>query len=78
MIPPFSLFWILVACLHVERIVRRSLLLAAAAQHGSYAKAHRLHRQCRRPVLGQDGQTDVTIAVDVRMHGYIATNECHL
>lgn len=75
MIPPLSLFWILVASLHVERVIRRPLLLTTAAQHGGYAKAHRLHRQRRRPVLCQDGQADVAIAVDMRMHGYVAANE---
>lgn len=74
-IPPFSLFRILVASFHIERIIRRSLLLATAAQHGGYAKADRLHRQRRRPVLRQDGQADVAIAVDMRMHWYVAANE---
>lgn len=75
MIPPLSLFWILIASLHVERIIRWPLLLTAAAQHGGYAEAHRLHRQRRRPVLCQDGQADVAIAVDMRMHRYVAANE---
>lgn len=55
MIPPFSLFGILIAGLDVERVVRWTFLLAATAQHGGYAKAHGLHGKRRRPVLGQNG-----------------------
>lgn len=55
MVPPFSLFRILITGFYVYRVVRRTLLFATTTQHGGYAKAHGLHGQRRGPVLGQNG-----------------------
>lgn len=51
----------------------------------SHSKAH-LHAERRTPVLGKDGQTNVAVAVDVRVDGHVVVaildgvvhDECHL
>ena len=59
----------LIARLDVDAVVRRSLLLLAAGQHGDDAQADGSDRQRSRPVLGQDAQADVPIGIDVRVNG---------
>lgn len=58
----------LAAGLHVDRIVRRSLLLLARGEHRDNTQTDRSHRQGGRPVLGEDAQADVAVAVDVWMN----------
>jgi hypothetical protein len=53
-------------------------LLLAAAQHGDDGQTHRLHGECGRPILSEDGQADVSIAVDVRVHRHVGTHKRHL
>lgn len=53
-------------------------LLLAAGQHGHNAEADGLHRQGGGPVVRQDGQADVAVAVDVRVHRDVGPQESHL
>lgn len=78
MVPPLGLLGVLVAGLYIERIVRWSLLLLATGEHGDDAEADGLHGQGRRPVVCQDGQTDVAIAVHVGVHRNVGPQEGHL
>lgn len=78
MVPPSSLLGVLVASFDVKGIIRRPFLFFAAGQHADYAEAHRLHGKRRRPIVGQDGQTDVAVAVDVRMDRDVRADEHHL
>ena len=64
-VPPAGLLWVLRAGLHVERIIRRPGLLFSRGKHGDDRETDSLDTEGRRPVVGQDGEADVTVAVDV-------------
>lgn len=44
MVPPLCLLRVLIAGLHVERVIGRPLLLSTTAQHRRNTKTHRKHR----------------------------------
>ena len=53
-------------------------LLGTTTEHALYTKTdwHDVHR--RTPVFVQYGETDVTVAINVRMDGYVVSNEYYL
>ena len=65
MIPPSRLLGVFGAGFHIESIIRWSTLLLGGGQHGDDGQADRLHGQGGRPVVRQDGEADVAVAVDV-------------
>jgi len=79
-VPPPGFLRIFGAGFHIEGIVRWPALLLGGSQHGDDGQANRLHGQGGRPVVREDGETDVTIAVDVMVDrdGVRRTNKCHL
>ena len=44
-------------------------------EHRDDREADGLHRQCRAPVLGENGEADVPVAVDVGVHGDVVADE---
>lgn len=77
MVEPLGALGTFAAGAHVERVVRRQLLLLAAGQHRQDAQADGLHRQRRRPVVGENAQANVPVAVDVRVDRNAVANEHH-
>ena len=53
-------------------------LLWAGAEHAKDTEANSRHIESRGPVLVQDGQTYVAIAVYVRVHWNMRFDECNL
>ncbi len=76
---PFGFLWVVrvPAIDHVAIIVGRSRLDLAATQHGEYGQADGLGGQSGRPLVGQNRQTDVPVAVYMRMLGYVRSDEHH-
>ena len=50
-------------------------LFLRRGEHGDDGEADRLHGERRAPVLGQDGEADVAVAVDVRMRRDVVADE---
>ena len=48
------------------------------SQNESSDDADGLNGQCRTPFIGQDGETDVAVAVDVQVDWNVFANEDHL
>ena len=65
MIPPVGFLRVFGACLDIESVIWRSGLLLGAGEHGENGETHGLHGERRRPVVRQDGEADVAVAVDV-------------
>lgn len=55
-----------------------SHLLFTATEHGDDGEADGLNGECRRPVVRQYRQADVTVGVDVRVHRDVVANKRHL
>ena len=53
-------------------------LLCACTEHALYTETHRCDIHGRTPVLVQDGETDVPIAIDVRVDRNVLANKSHL
>jgi len=75
--PPTGFLWILTASAHIDGVVRRSFLVLATGEHADDRETDRLHAERRRPVVRENGETDVPIAVHVRMHGNVVADEDH-
>jgi len=77
MIPPPGLLGVFGAGFHVEGVIRGPAFLLGRGQHGDDRQADRLHRKGWGPVVRQDGQADVTVAVDVMVDwdGFRRTNK---
>ena len=60
------------------KIAEIGYLFFTATEHTDDAEADRLNGEGGRPVLGQDGQADVAVTVDVRVYGNVETDEHHL
>lgn len=76
--PPSGLLWIFIAGANIQSVIWRPFLFLATGQHGHNRKTDRLHAQCRGPILGEDGETDMAVAVHVWMHGNILADENNL
>lgn len=50
-------------------------LFFAGGEHGYEGEADGLHGERWRPVLGEDAQADMAVAVDVRVHGDVFADE---
>lgn len=70
----------LIICVVVRYIacVYMHYLLLTATEHGNYRETDGLYGERRRPVVGEDGQTDVAVGVHVRVDRDIVTHEGHL
>jgi len=77
-VPPFGFLRIFITSFHVKRIVRWPFLFFAATKHAHNTKANWLHRECGRPIISQNRQTNMSIAVNVRMNWNILTNKNYL
>ncbi len=53
-------------------------LFLGGRQHGDDGEADGLDGERGTPVLGQDGEADVPVAVDVRVHGNVVTHKDNL
>ncbi len=53
-------------------------LLSASTKHALYTEAHRCDVHCRTPVFIQDRETDVSVAIDVRVNRNVLSNKRHL
>ena len=78
MVPPPRLLGILGAGLHIEAVVLRPALLLGRRQHRDNGQTDGLDRQGRRPVVRQDGQADVSVAIDVLVYGDAVPDKGHL
>ena len=80
MIPPVGFLRVFGACLDIESVIWRSGLLLGAGEHGEDGETHGLHGERRRPVVRQDGEADVAVAVDVLVDrdGVRGPHEGHL
>ena len=78
MVPPTCFLWVLGAGLDIEGIVRGPGLLFGRGKHGDDGETDSLHTEGWRPVVSQYGQADVTVAVDVLVHGDGFPYEGHL
>lgn len=67
MIPPPSFLWIFGASFHVESVIRGSAFFFGRGQHGDDGQTDGLHGQSRGPVICQDGEANVAVAVNVVM-----------
>jgi len=79
-IPPPRLLGVFGAGFNVEGVVRWSAFLLGRGQHGDDGQADRLHGQGGRPVVRQDGEADVAVAVDVMVDrdGVRRSHKCYL
>jgi len=75
--PPTGFLWILTASPHIDRVVGRSFLVLATGEHADNGETDGLDAKRRRPVVGENGETDVPIAVHVRMDGNVVADEHH-
>ncbi len=78
MVPPPSLLRVLRTGLHVETVVLGPTLLLRRRQHGDNRETDRLDGEGRRPVVRQDGEADVSVAVDVLMQRDALPHKGHL
>ena len=78
MVPPARFLWVLGAGLDVEGVVRGPGLLFGGGKHGDDRETDGLHTESWRPVVSQDGQADVAVAVDVLVNGDRFPDEGHL
>ena len=78
MVPPTRLLWVLRAGLNVEGVIGRPGLLFGGGKHGDDGETDGFHAEGRRPIVGQDRQADVAIAIDVLVHRDWFSNEGHL
>lgn len=74
-VPPPRLLGVLVTSLDVEGVVRGPLLLLGGGQHGDDGEADGLHGERGAPVVREDGQADVAVAVDVWVHRDVVPDE---
>lgn len=68
MIVELGAFWALSWSTHIVIVVSRKFFHCCRGQHGQDGETNRLHGERRRPVVAQNVETNVTIAVDMRMH----------
>merc|ERR1719430_654130 len=78
MIPPTRLLWVFGAGLDVEGIIGGPGLLFGGGKHGDDGETDSLHTEGWRPVVSQYGQADVSIAVNVLVHGDCFSDEGNL
>lgn len=74
---PLGALRIFVTGLGVDEIVRRPLFLCGWAEHRENWETNGLHWQGWRPIVGEYRETNVTIAVDVRMLWNWLTHESY-
>ncbi len=74
---PFGFFGVvgIAAVEHVAVVIDWPRLGLTAAQHAQYGQADGLGGQSRRPLVGEDRQADMAVAVDVRVLGYVRSEE---
>jgi len=79
-VPPPRLLGVFGASFHIESVIRWAALLLGGGQHGDDGQADRLHGQGGRPVVRQDGEADVAVAVDVVVDrdGVRRPHKCYL
>lgn len=78
MIPPPRLLWVLGAGLHIQAVILRPALLLGRGEHRDDGQADGLYGQGRRPVVRQDGEADVSVAVDVLVERDAVPDKGHL
>ena len=74
---PFGLFWIIgiFATLHISIVIHWSRLGLTTTEHAQNGQTNGLSGQGGRPFVSKNGKTNVTIAVNVRMLGYVVADE---
>lgn len=77
MVHPLCSFRVFAAGSRVDEVVGRALLLFRRAEHGQDGETHGLNGKRRRPVVGEDREADVAVAVDVRVLWNLLADEDH-